>query len=484
MKKISLILFFVTTLVLGMSAQRLQSTENLYCDFGITFEISSNPGWGYGEPVILTIQPFSPADKAGLRVGDIVMEVNSKATYLRNYQTISNWFSDPSGDDIRLTVRNIDTYFQEYVIKRECKGINSISEYNLALAHSFYSIENTSQRGFSLPLRVDPNLNVDFTDYHTFDFVNEGQSVPEVDYYINARLEKALIARGLKRSSDDPDILVQSYYTYQPNVKYDASTNSRSSKTWRYDSESQQMIQVPILSAEDPNAEVKGQYILELGVRFFDKKYIDKTKLTQIWDCKTREFLTEQMQMEEYVRLHAPLMVMQFPYSAPKTIAKYTVNFNAFNYTGLNFDPRDMKTISYVEAGSPAQSVGLRAGDVVEKIDNVKFAFNADELESGYRRFIVETMPLRDKQTRFIDANGFPDCMYWDRTKYADVLAAFKKNSIYATCFAYLYSFEKYVSGTSSPSTISVEVKSAGGQSRTVSVMPQIQRSVVVRALR
>jgi len=478
MKKISFILFLITAAILGINAQG----SGRFCDFGVTFEISNNPGWGYGEPVILTVQPFSPADKAGLKIGDIVMEVNGVATYLRNNQTISNWFADTATPEIRLTVRNVDTYFQEYKIFRDCKPSNSISEFNLATAHSFYSIEDTNQRAFSLPLRVDPNLNVDFTDYHTFDFINEGD-VPAVDHYINSQLEKAMIARGLKRSTTDPDIIVQSYYTYQPNVKFDATTNSRNMRTWRYDTEAKQMIAMPILSAEDPNAESKGQYVLELGVRFFDKKFIDTTKLTQIWDCKSREFLTEQLDLQEYTRVHAPLMLMQFPYSAPKTIAKYLVSVKGFNYTGLNFNMNDLKTISYVDQGSPAQQAGLRVGDIVSKIDNVKFDYTPEELESGYRRFLVETMALRDKRTRFIDANGFPDCMYWDKNRYAEVAAAFKKEAIYAPAFSYLYSFEKYVSGLSSPKSLSIEVKSSMDEKRTVSVMPQIQRSTTVRAL-
>lgn len=483
MKKINLILLFITTILLSVNAQKSNDPNKIFCDFGITYEISNNPGWGYGEPVILTVQPFSPADKAGLKVGDIIMEVNSKATYLRNYPTISNWFSDDSGSLIRLTVRNIDTYFQEYTIYRECKSANSLSEFNLASAYSFYSIRDTNQRGFSLPLRVDPNLNVDFTDYHTFDFVNEEGNVPAVDKYVNAQLEKALLARGLKRNTTNPDMIVQSYYTYQPNVKYDSNTRSKNAQTWRYDSEKQDMVTLPILSAEDPNAEAKGEYIIELGVRFFDKKYIDETKLTQIWDAKTRDFLTEQMSIEEYAAIHAPLILMQYPYSKPKTVAKYQVNFKGFNYTGLNFDSNDLKTITYVDQNSPAQQSGIRPGDVIGKINDVKFIYTPEELENGYTRFIVETMSLRDKKTRFIDANGFPDCMYWDKSKYNDVIAAFKKQSIYAPCFSYLYSFEKYIPGASSAGDVLVDVKSPGGQTRYVSIKPQLQRSVVVRAL-
>ncbi|MDU1905535.1 MAG: PDZ domain-containing protein [Dysgonomonas sp.] len=483
MKKISIILLCIVTIVTGLNAQSTRSASNQrICDFGITFEISSVPGWGYGEPVILTVQPFSPADKAGLKPGDIIMEVNSTATYLRNNQTINNWLTDTTTPDIRLTIRNTNTYFKEYTITRQCKNLNSISEFKLASAYSFYSIEDTQQRAFSLPMRVDPNLDIDFSDYHTFDIIRES-GASEIDNYVNSVFEKVLIDKGLTRSTTEPDILVQTYYTFQPNVKYNASRNNSNQKTWRYDTEKQQMVQVPILSAEDPNAETKGQYILELGIRFFDKKYIDKQRMTQIWDCKTRELLTSQYDLQEYARMHAPLMMMQYPYSAPKTIAKYQVNFKAFNYTGMNFDVRDMKTLSDIDANSPASLAGLKSGDEVVRINNNKFSYEIPEIESGYRRFIVETMPLRDKRTRFIDANGFPDCMYWDKSKYNEVAETFTKESIYTPCFSYLYSFQRYVSGASANAPIEVEIRTKGGATKTVKITPQLQRSLTVRAL-
>lgn len=483
MKKISLILFLVLCTVLSTNASNIIPKSNNYCDLGITFEISSFSGWGYGEPVILTVQPFSVADKAGLKSGDIIMEVNGKATYLRNYQTIFNWLSDSSTPEIKLTIRNVDTYFKEYSIDRLCKPSNSMSEFTLATAYSFYSIEDTSRRGFSLPLKIDPNQDIDFTDYHTFDFISESDDVPEVDHLIDAEVQKAMEGRGLVRSTKDPDIFVQTYYTFQPNPKYDSRTRSKNTKSWRFDSDKQEMVQLPILSAEDLNAESKGQYLLELGVRFFEKKYVDTNKLTQIWDCKSREFLTDQMSLQEYARIHAPLMLMQYPYSSPKTIAKYVVDFKRFNYTGINFDANDMATVASVDTDSPAYNAGIRQGDKIQKINGLKFNHTIQELENGYRRFIVETMKLRDKRTRFIDANGFPDCMYWDKTRYNEIADSFKKEDIYSTSFSYLYSFEKYISGPLSTAPLEVEFKDTRGNEKTVRIVPLVQKSTITNKL-
>ena len=477
MKKISFVLFLLTIFAINLNAQ----VKEQYCGFGITFEISNNPSWGYGEPIVRSVEPYSPADKAGLKVDDIIMEVNGSATYLRNYKTIESWILTGTTSEIRLTVRNVDTYFKEYTVQRECRPVNSVNEFALATSYSFYSIENTTERAFYLPLKVDPNANVQFSDYHTFSFI-EDTDASAMDHYINAQIEKALAERGLVKTSDNPDILVQSYYSFQPNLKYDPTSKSRSVKTWRFDPDTKQMIQLPILSGNDPNAEIKGEFILELGIRFFDKKYIDTEKLTQIWDCRTKEFLTEEMDMQEYARIHSPLMMMQFPYSNPKTVAKYTVNFKKFNYTGLNYDLKDIANILYIDLNSPAAQAGLKVGDVISKINDDRFDFTTSDLENGYRRFIVETMKLRDPKTKFIDANGFPDCMYWAKSNYLEVEKAFKEDAIYALSFAYLYSYEKYISGTTSANTVEVEYKRNGTKNK-LRITPQVQSSVVVRAL-
>ncbi|SHF81104.1 PDZ domain-containing protein [Dysgonomonas macrotermitis] len=477
MKKFSLILLFIAITISGIYAQ----PNRKYRDAGILFEVSNNPNWGYGEPVITHVQPFSSADKAGLKRGDIIMEINGMATYLRNNVTIASWLTGGTERNMTLTVRNINTYFKEFPLETEVRTVNSLSEFDLASAYSFYSIETTNDRSFTLPARVDPNTNVDFSDYHTFDFINEGTSVPDADHYINQQIEQALIERGLVRDTKDPDIIVQSYYSYQPNVKYNASSRSKNQKTWRYDSEIRQMVQVPILSAEDPNAEAKGEYILELGIRFFDRKFISTEKMTQIWDCKTTEYLTEDYALTEYARLHAPLMLMQYPYSVAKTTAKYIVSFKSFNYTGMNFDNKDLKTITTVDENSPAYNAGIRAGAVIESINGVNFKYTKDEIDNGYRRFIIESMKFRNPKTRFIDANGFPDCMLWSVNKYADAANLFKKESLYMPCFSYLYAFQKFVSEKPSKS-IQVEIKD-GSSKKSITIVPELQTSVTIKAL-
>ncbi|MFR9165878.1 MAG: PDZ domain-containing protein [Dysgonomonas sp.] len=257
----------VFSFILCVNAQLRERT----CHFGITFEISNNPNWGYGEPVILTVEPNSPADIAGVRPGDIIMEINGSATYLRNYQTITSWLFDDTSDMAVFTIRNLSNYFREYELPRRCRSVKSMDEADLASAFSFYSIEDTQERAFVLPLKVTTNKNVDFSDYHTFDFILD-PNAPQVDSYINKLLEDALKIKGLTRNTEDPDFFIQTYYSYQPNPKFNAYEKNVDKRTWRFDSENKQMVSLPILSGDNPSAEYEGNFILELGLRFFEKK--------------------------------------------------------------------------------------------------------------------------------------------------------------------------------------------------------------------
>ncbi len=475
-------LFFIT-LLLAIFLPSINAQEyNKNCYFGFTFEVSENTNWGYGELVITGVEPNSPAEKAGIKVGDIIMEINGKATYLRDNQTIAKWlFGDMYAPTVTFTIRNMNTYFKEYTLYRKCVAINSVSEKELSNIFSFYSLENTNQRKFSLPLDVEPNKDVDFADYHTYDFYKDGKPVPAIDTEITALLDKELQAKGLVRDTSDPDFIVQAYYNYEPNTKFTGLNNPNYAPgTWRYDCNKQQMVLLPIFNPEEPNIESLGQYVVEYGFSFYDRKYIDTRKLTQIWDCNMKDYLSSKYTLDEYVKFHTPLMLTQFPYSTPKNGIEYMVEFNKYNYTGIYFDANDLVTVKDVDMDSPAYRAGIRSGYTITKIDNRKFEHTKENLSEGYKRFISETMVYRDQATRFTNAEGFADCMFWNVGYYPEVVKEFNK-SYYFTHFSYLYDFEKYVNNKYE-NKIAIEAWD-GMQLRKFTVTPEIRRSVLIKAL-
>lgn len=136
MKRLCFILFYLVLFGFSLNAQGYDKN----CYYGITFDISKNPNWGFGELVITDVEPNSPADKAGIKVNDIIMEINGKATYLRDNQTIASWLFDEPEPKVKFTIRNMSSYFKEYELNRLCVNVNSVSEKQLSEIYQFYSL--------------------------------------------------------------------------------------------------------------------------------------------------------------------------------------------------------------------------------------------------------------------------------------------------------------------------------------------------------
>lgn len=471
---------FLILFTFSLFAQSQNYEKNCY--YGITFEVSKNQNWGYGELVITGVEPNSPAEKSGIKIDDIIMEINDKATYLRDNQTIANWlFDEKYNPEVSFTIRNMNTYFKEYPLVRKCIAVNSVSEKQLSEIYSFYSLENTNQQTFKLPLHVDTNDEVDFTDYHTFDFYEAGKSISAIDRHITSLLEKELESKGLVRDTSDPDIVVQAYYSYSPNPKYTGLSGPNYIPfSVRYDCEKEQLVSLPIFNTSDTKMESAAQYIVEYGFSFYDRKYVDSTKLTQIWDCNIKDYLSAKYSLEDYVKFHTPLMLKQFPYTKDKSEALYIVERNKYNYTGLYYDANDLGHINDIDFNSPAYIAGLRPGYIIEKINNKKFERNKDNLSEGYKIFIDDTMVFRDQTTRFTNAEGFPDCMFWSTGYYSDIAKEFNKSN-YLTQFSYLYNFESYINNKGDNKII-IEAWD-GLQKRIFQVTPQIRQSISIRTL-
>ena len=136
----------------NLSAQN----ETLTCNLGFTFEISRDKSWGYSEPVINSITPGSPAERAGLKLNDIVLSVNKQGTYLKSYQTVMSWFN-LNEEEMTIAIRNFDHSFKELTIMKDCRHSKAISEAQLAPVFAFYSLEDVQERRFLMPVKTTTN---------------------------------------------------------------------------------------------------------------------------------------------------------------------------------------------------------------------------------------------------------------------------------------------------------------------------------------
>ncbi|MDR2815634.1 MAG: PDZ domain-containing protein [Proteiniphilum sp.] len=473
MKRIISLVFLVISIFTG---RLFAQNSDITCSLGFKFEISDNKSWGYKEPVIVDITPGSPAEKAGLKLNDIILSVSHNSTYLKSYQTIMSWFGQHP-KTMTLAIRNFEHAFKEITIEKDCRHVNAISEAQLAPVFAFYSLEDVQDRRFLIPVKTTVNEKALFHNYRTFAFPSSDESTRQLDERINAIFIRALSEAGLRYDPDDPDFVIQTYYNYENNSMYKAGSPTFGSyqPVWRFDTRSGRMVKLPLYEPSEAVRVDDVAFNLEFGYRFYDRKFIEAGEMMLIWESEVQERLSSHYDLVDYLEINLPLLLKKFPNSGNKSLGTYHVNYQKYNYTGIGYNMNDLKTVVSVDPGSPAARAGILPGDVVINIQGQDFDHTSQSLTEGYRRFIAETMNLRDKNSRYTDSNGFKECMFWDMAQYNAVSTAITNNRRYKSAFFYLFNFNQYIDW-STPVSINIIVLRNGKEMNFV-VMPQITTS-------
>lgn len=466
MKKLFIPFLFVLINLLTLSAQEV-------CNLGFTFTISKNQNWGINEPVVTKVFPGTPAEKAGLKTNDILLEVNGHGTYLKSYDVIKSWFAE-NAKSMNISVRNLKNDFHQMTIDKDCRDKNALSEALLAPVFAFYSLEDVQERSFLMPVKTRIHEKAVITNYHTFDFAPVDENSPQIDTQIANIIERNLNKIGLVRNVTNPDFIIQTYYSYQKNPTYNPNSTTIDSykPTWRFDSKNNRMIKVPIYQPNEPVRTNDVMYNLEFGFRFFDKKFFeDSEDLVMIWESEVAERLSGSLGLVNYLEMNMPLILSQFPYGKNSDIITVEVSHLKYNYTGLNYDMNHLNKVVNVDKGSPADKAGIISGDIIKKIGYIKFGQNPDKITEQYRRFISETMDYRDSRTKYEDTKGNDNCMFWDIQSYNKISQAINNNR-YNAVFSYLFNFNQYINWET-PRNLKIEVE-RNGESLDFEIIPII----------
>lgn len=424
--------------------------QEISCRYGFSYEISNDPHWGKNKPVITSVYPNSPAERAGIKPYDIITAVEGVAVTEEVLDDIY-LFLNPEGKDIvEMTIKNFTSDAHKIKIKKECKSNLSLSEEQLASAFAMYAVEHTYDRLFSCPfITTQTNDEIDFSVFKSFDFSDNAEKQPELAKKINDLIKKELTNKGLTHTPVKPDVWIHIYYSFHKNPNYRPKTSRKALKdkkedeasdfAYRYDIGRDRMVKLPFLPPG--TLETEAEYLLKLGFKIEDRK-LQKGRV--IWECEANELMNESYSLEDFAFIHIPLMTMQFPYMKYGRNVQYRLSKKKYNYTGINYNIENIAQIASIDPFSPAAKAGIKPFDLLDAIENKPMNFTSQQFTSAYRQFLVNTLKLRDQSTRFVDANGFPDCMYWDESKYFLVVKAFdnKKN---LTAFSYLFKYAPFI---------------------------------------
>ncbi|MDH6313848.1 hypothetical protein M2137_002639 [Parabacteroides sp. PFB2-10] len=470
MKRIIFSIALLAISLIGFAQNRPQ-----ICRIGFSYEISHSPNWGLGFPVVTRIVPYSSAEQMGIKQGDILEAIDNVPTLNLSEMELNQLLNPADRNEITLTIRSFSNPQKKVAVRKDCKLSNAITEEQLAIAFNMYSLETTSERRFVCPFNMNVTPDpVDFAAFSTFTFSAIDESNRNMETAINGYIEKELTQKGLIYDPEQPEIRVETFYFFDKNPNYKGPSKVMVNKEVisRYDVNYSRMIDLPFLNHQ--TAESEAEFLLQFGFRFVDLR-IEPGRV--IWECEAHELLENSFRLEDYARIHIPLMLMQYPYVKYTRNVPFTVSRKTYNYTGIQYDIDQLERVAAVDANSPAYAAGVRVGDTVDRIGNQRMNHTAEELTGAYKRFITNTMNLRDPKTQFKDANGFEFCMYWDSFKYTQVANALQRSNAMAP-FAYLYYFAPYInlSGNNACSF----VLRRGKEKQEVLIRPTVRTDVTI----
>ncbi|MDR3218656.1 MAG: DUF4136 domain-containing protein [Dysgonamonadaceae bacterium] len=461
--------FFIVFLLFCFASFSQQKEIGITCRSGFTFEISQQKNWGYAKPVVLSVLPNTPAEATGLRVHDIIESINGEPTEGKDYATIFSWLQRSANERILINISNLKGRNKAIRLTPYCNLSNAITEKDLAEVYAFYSLEDAQSRSFTCPFKTKVSENVNLSNYKTFGFSKPDAKNRQLENIIQVSVRKCLEQKGLVYAAKKPDLLLESYYTYQKNPNYRSTGSLKKLPVEsRYNMNTKRMENLPIYYNPLIHTN-QAAYFLKLNILLIDPNKRDTNRL--IWECEANELLQSDYPIEDYADFHIPLMLTQYPYLKSTDQVQFFYSRYRYNYTGIGYNMDNLKEIIRVDHATPAEEAGMLTGDVVEKINGIKFNNNAKSADSKYKQFILNTMPFRNEKTQFTNAEGFTKCMYWNPMDYVRVSDAIKKTE-FSAVFSYLFYFEPYIN-LSGSNIVSFNIV-RGKQKLTIKVKPVI----------
>jgi membrane-associated protease RseP (regulator of RpoE activity) len=322
------------------------------CELGFSYTISRQNNWGFSKPVVTSVHIGSPAEKAGLKINDIIERIDG--------QPSDRYYSDAifallhEERYIKLIVSNLGYRNKELIFSKDCDLMDAVSEKQMASDLAPYSLGNVEEkvfiRNFKTTVTQSPQIN--FLNYKTFGF-KENAHQNNSDKFLNNRIKMVLEKRGLIYSAKNPNLFI--------------STNVLSYK--------------------------EGEEFVRITISFIDPRYSTEEEPYIIWQCTAKDY-------EIIPDSDISLMLMQYPFPQTFDEARFRHFKKKYNYTGIIYDMNNFRKIFYVDPVSPASLAGVETGDVILKINNIKMVENFKR--QGYNKVFSYLFDFKPYQINFI----------------------------------------------------------------------------------
>ena len=461
MRTLALLLCLLST---PLWAQKGEAPSLLYRS-GLSYQISSDPSWGKGCPVVTGSRPYSPAYTADLRVGDIIRQIDGVSTQGLSLEDIQSLLERPVRTHL-LTINSPGRELRQVALTPEAKEQGAVSERELARAFALYSLEDEQVRRLSYPFVYRSSVSYDLSSVRTYSFAPSTEESRELDAELYAQISELLERTGLRRDDISPDLILECFYELRPETSTlrDASIRKATS---HYDLRARDFARLPILPY---TSGVTGSYSVHLALHATRPQHQGSI----LWSCESRDMLSEAMTLKDYARYMLPMMLQGFPYVSVSERPSYLIHTSRYYYTGLLYDASSLDRVYDVEDHSPAFRAGLRRGDQILQINGRRLSpTSPQELSKLYRTFVSETYRYRDtKLDTFTDARGVQGLSPWNKSEYSTIRKAFAKEK-YVTAFDYLFSFRPYINDTDH-TVLTFEII-RGGETYTIRLTPELR---------
>lgn len=458
--------FMITAVVLlcmnmlSASAQKI-GVMNTRCNVGLLYQISYQPNWGDSHAVVVEVLPGSPAEKCGVRVGDVLKTINGRSTEEMSEDQINQALLNTTEGEVELELANFGNKSRKTTLRKECYPATALSEDDIAQAFSMYSLEDVTNRRFNMPFSYTVPEKRDLIQYESFSFSANTRSDGVAE-----QIKRTLQLKGLKYLEKGGQLLLSVRHAVEKNQDFrDGSKTGKEDnfRNYRVNTYTGEIQDFPFLSLNAPM--FFGVYKLTLEVEIYDSK--DNVKL---WTAKATERMNDTYSAEVYAKAFGPLLMANFPYVQYIMNPIYLVHKNSYRYIGVHFDSNDLQLVLWVDKGSPADKVGIRPGDRIVSINGLPLDSSVDKMTRAYKDFINATWDLRDESTMFPNTDGFKQNMYWRVDKYLKVAEEVQKSK-HLGAFSYLFSHKTYIN-----SPIVDEIVLVKDDGTAVLISPQLKK--------